>query len=259
LKVEEGKTGFYEKASHAIVEIETCLLLPQIVEDFIKEVRGNPLIKKVKKGEIFILSSGKKLSALLKADGSITHLGGQQKIPFTIGDFVYYFSPDNFVQANLFTLETMTGLVRKNLSEDYFKKAVDLFCGTGFFTPVLARKAGRVTAIEAGKKNIRSLETNLAANNIDNVDISRADILKTAVPSAGLYVIDPPRTGLTKKVVKSITAFRPKKILYFSCDSATFARDASYFQNAGYIIKELKIIDNFPQTDHFEIFSQISQ
>lgn len=255
LKIKEGKAGFYEKESHDIVEFETCLLLPQIVEDFVKELRESPFIKNVKKGDVFILCNGKELSALLKADGSSKYPGDKQTISFTIGDFIYDFSPANFVQANLFTLEAMTGLVRENLSRDYFGKAVDLFCGAGFFTPVLARKAGRIRAVESGKHNIRSLKANLAANKIDNVDISRADILKTAVPEADCYIVDPPRTGLNKKVVSAIAANRPMKIIYFSCDSATFSRDSSYFEEAGYIIKELKIIDNFPQTDHVETYS----
>lgn len=272
LKIEEGRVGFYEKESHDVVEFETCLLLPQIVEDFVKELRDGPLIKNVKKGEIFILSNGRELSALLKTDdasarlpgekpqpaavaGRSTYLGDKQTLSFTIGEFVYSFSPANFIQANLFTLEAMTRLVQENLSKDRFERAVDLFCGAGFFTPVLARRAGRVRAVESGKRNIRALKVNLAANNIDNVEISRADILKTSVPGADCYVIDPPRTGLNKKVVSAIAANSPRKIIYFSCDSATFSRDVSYFRDSGYMIKELKIIDNFPQTDHFEIFS----
>ncbi|MCK5057676.1 MAG: class I SAM-dependent RNA methyltransferase, partial [Candidatus Aminicenantes bacterium] len=187
--------------------------------------------------------------------GNRTYLSEKKEISFKIGGFHYTYSPDNFIQANLFTLESMIASLRKSLGKNRFERAVDLFCGAGFFTLSLARQAGVVTAVEADINNIRSLKINLEKNNVGNVEIMKADILKSAVPQADVYLIDPPRTGLSRKIINDIAGHLPRKILYFSCDSATFCRDISYFYEAGYIIKELKIIDNFPQTDHFEIYS----
>lgn len=251
LKVRGGKVGFFKKGSHEIVEIETCLVAPQAVENFLQGLRGHNL----EKGEIFIISSGKELAAVLKSDAAEKYLSDKKEISYKIGEFTYRISPGCFIQANLFTLDMMLGLVQQNLEGDYFEKAADLFCGAGFFTLALARRVKRVAAIEADEQNIRSLKANLAANNIDNVEIIQADILKSAVAAADLFVIDPPRSGLNRRLVNEITGNVPKKILYFSCDSATFSRDIFYFQEAGFILKELKIIDNFPQTDHFEIYS----
>ncbi|MCI0470304.1 MAG: methyltransferase, partial [Candidatus Aminicenantes bacterium] len=251
LKVRDGKAGFYKKGSHEIVEIETCLVAPQPVENFLRGLRAhNP-----GKGEIYIISSGKELSAVLKTGDAEKYLSDKKEISFEIGEFTYDFSPGSFIQANLFTLEIMLGLVQHNLESDYFEKAADLFCGAGFFTLALARRVRRVAAVEAHEENIRLLKANLAGNKIDNVEIIQADILKSAVGAADLFVIDPPRSGLNRRLVKEITGHLPKKILYFSCDSATFSRDIFYFREAGFILQELKIIDNFPQTDHFEIYS----
>jgi 23S rRNA (uracil1939-C5)-methyltransferase len=251
LKVREGKLGLFKKGSHEIVEIKNCLLVPQAVENFLQELRGHNL----EKGEIYIISNGRELAAMLKTDAVEKYLSDKKEISFKIGEFTYSIAPGCFIQANLFTLDMMLRLVRQNLAGDYFKKAVDLFCGAGFFTLALARRVKRVAAIEVEEKNIRSLKANLAANKIDNVEIIQADILKSAAAAADLFVIDPPRSGLSRRLIYEITGNLPKKILYFSCDSATFSRDIFYFQEAGFILKELKIIDNFPQTDHFEIYS----
>lgn len=258
LKVKDGNIGFFQKESHEIVEIESCLLMPQIVENFLPELRNNSIIKNLDQGEILILSSGSELSALLKKDRTGKYLSDKKTIPFKIANFCYHFSAENFIQANLFTLESMIDLVREKLVKNYFEKAVDLFCGVGFFTLVLSEKTRKVTAVEADEINVRSLKTNLENNKIENVAIRKANILKSAVPAADFYLIDPPRNGLNREIVVDITEYSPKTILYFSCDSATFSRDISYFHEAGYTMKELKIIDNFPQTDHFEIFSCLS-
>jgi 23S rRNA (uracil1939-C5)-methyltransferase len=255
VKVRDGRTGFFKKGSHNIVEIDTCLLLPRISEDFLRAFRRDSIIKGIDKGEIVILTNGSELSALLKENKRRTYISEKKEILFQIGEFRYTYSPENFIQANLFTLETMIASLRKSLGKNRFERAVDLFCGTGFFTLSLARQAGVVTAVEADINNIRSLKTNLENNKVGNVEIMKADILKSAVPQADVYLIDPPRTGLSRKIINDIAGHLPRKILYFSCDSATFCRDISYFYDAGYIIKELKIIDNFPQTDHFEIYS----
>jgi 23S rRNA (uracil1939-C5)-methyltransferase len=72
-------------------------------------------------------------------------------------------------------------------------------------------------------------------------------------PSGG--AVDPPRGGLASALIARIAQAKVKKTIYFSCDSATFARDLRLFLKLGYDLQELKIIDNCPQTDHFEIFS----
>jgi len=255
VKIRDGRAGFFKKESHDIVEIDSCLLLPQIVGDFLRALKQNPVINGNNKGEILILTNGSELSALLNTDGNRTYLTDKKEILFKIGEFRYTYSPENFIQANLFTLESMTGLAQKSVGRDHFERAADLFCGAGFFSLSLSRRAGVVYAVEADTNNISSLKTNIKNNKISNVKIMKADILENAAPQADFYLVDPPRTGLNKRIIHDIAGHRPKKILYFSCDSATFCRDITYFHEVGYVINELTIIDNFPQTDHFEIYS----
>jgi len=254
LKIKDHKIGFYERQSHQVVEIETCLLLPPAAENFLSKLRQDPLIRDIDQGEVLLLCNGPEVSALAIDHRGDLYLTPARDLAFRVGSFVFHYAPKNFIQANLFTLQTMIDLVADALGEFRPKTAVDLFCGSGFFTLPLARLAGKVVALEIDSGNIKALRRNLATNRVENVDIMAADIMKAPIPEADVYLVDPPRAGLTRRLVAKIIAHRPAAILYFSCDSATFCRDLSYFQAAGYKIADLKIIDNFPQTDHFEIF-----
>ena len=258
LKIKAGKTGFFRKERHDIIEINSCLLLPQVVEDFLPQLRNHPAVENTGTGDIFILSDGREFSALLKSGRNEQYICEKKNISFEIGDFVYSVKPRNFIQANLFTLQPMIRLVTRHLEKESVYAAVDLFCGAGFFTLPLARIAREVTAVEVDGENLRSLSINLKKNKIDNVKIEQADILKAELPEADIFLVDPPRRGLGRSVVASIIAGKPRQVFYFSCDSATFARDSGYFREAVYAMSGLTIIDNFPQTDHFEIFSCFS-
>lgn len=254
LKIKDRKIGFYERQSHQVVEIKTCLLLPQAAEDFLSTLRQDPLICDIDRGEVLLLGNGPEVSALAIDHRGDLYLTPARDLAFNIGSFVFHYAPKNFIQANLFTLQAMIDLVAEALLKFQPKTAVDLFSGTGFFTLPLARMAQRVTALEIDSSNIKALHRNLATNRVENVDIMAVDIMKAQIPAADVVLVDPPRAGLTRRLVSRIIAHRPAAILYFSCDSATFCRDLTYFQASGYKIADLKIIDNFPQTDHFEIF-----
>ncbi|MEI6613849.1 MAG: hypothetical protein WCL37_03050 [Chrysiogenales bacterium] len=123
----------------------------------------------------------------------------------------------------------------------------------------LARHFQRLLALESNPGNLAALRANLESNQIANVEVHLADVLKANLPFLDLVVIDPPRGGLSAALIARIAQAQMKKIIYFSCDSATFARDLRLFLKQGFDLRELKIIDNFPQTDHFEIFSVLEK
>ena len=68
-------------------------------------------------------------------------------------------------------------------------------------------------------------------------------------------VVDPPRAGLADGVVEDISRACPEKVVYISCDPATWARDAARFENTGYHLEKATPVDLFPQTYHVEIAS----
>ena len=135
---------------------------------------------------------------------------------------------------------------------------MDLFCGGGFFTLPLAANCRQVLALENDPGNVAALRGNLALNRADNVRVVQADVLRAdaaLAAAAELIVVDPPRGGLSPRLISVLAAGTAKAIVYFSCDSATFARDLRLFLSHGFDLADLRLIDNFPQSDHFEIFS----
>ena len=133
------------------------------------------------------------------------------------------------------------------------------FAAAVFSLWLLARHFQQVLALENNPGNLAALRANLESNQITNVEVRPVDALRADLPSLDLVVLDPPRGGLSAAIISRIAQAEVKKVIYFSCDSATFARDLRLFLKQGFDLRELKIIDNFPQTDHFEIFSVLEK
>ena len=254
-KIINGKIGFFKRNSNELIEIEECIIANEKINDFLKEIKGNNLIESVKKGEIIVLSNGEKISAVLKSGRKKNYLTDEKGLFFELLGLKYFFTPISFIQSNLYNLKTMLSLLREEI-EKGGESAADLFSGTGFFAMLLSKYFKKVYSYEIKKENIKLQEKNKNINSIENIKIISGNILrKNMIFPSELFVIDPPRGGITKKVIKRVAQAFPEKIIYFSCDSATFSRDTFYFKEKGYSLKKLKILDNFPHSDHFEIFS----
>jgi 23S rRNA (uracil1939-C5)-methyltransferase len=253
-QVRDGMAGFFKKGSHQVVAIAQCLLLPEAVESFFLARR--PDLAQTVNAQLQIVSNGKEIAARLETpDDGGTWFSPEHEVRFEIGPFAYRFAPDNFIQSNLFQLLPLQGLLQKYLDGKKISKAVDLFCGCGFFTLPLAACCREVLALENNPRNVVALRANLDLNRIGNVRAVQADVLHSGLPRAELYVADPPRGGLSARVIAALAGGGAGTVIYYSCDSATFARDLRIFARYGFGLEELRLIDNFPQSDHFEIFS----
>ena len=253
LQVKDSAIGFFKSRSHQLVAIRQCLLLGEAAERLIREC---PPLPAGSNGVLQILSNGAELSARLQTQaGKIHWLTPSRSLAFDFSPHAYRSRPEHFIQANLFQLRPMLELLSAHLPAGPGAAAADFFCGGGFFTLPLARHFTRVLALESDPGNLAALRANLKANHITHVEVRPGDALAASMPPLDLVVLDPPRGGLSPALIARIAAAQVKKIIYFSCDSATFARDLKSFFKQGYDLRELKILDNFPQTDHFEIFS----
>ncbi len=135
---------------------------------------------------------------------------------------------------------------------------VDLFSGVGLFTIPLANivgASGRVTAVESSPYAARDAREN--ARGLGHVRVREwsvsARAINDAVSESDLVVLDPPRNGLAKGVVQALLRRAPRRIVYVSCDAATFARDLKAFLDGGFRLAELKVFDLFPMTEHVEL------
>ncbi len=257
-QVRGGASGFFARESRRVVALSGCLLLPEVVERFFLAWR--PAATGIGDGQLRVVCNGRDLAARIEtASGAETWAGGARDVPFTAGRCAYRFAPENFVQANLFQLQPMLGLLEAVLERERPKTAVDLFCGAGFLTLPLALGCREVLAVENDAANVAGLLANLKLNRAGNVRVVQADALHASIPDAELIVVDPPRGGLSPRLIAALTASSARAVVYYSCDSATFARDLRLFLKQGLALEELKLVDNFPQSDHFEIFSVLKK
>jgi 23S rRNA (uracil1939-C5)-methyltransferase len=257
LQVQDSAIGFFKIKSHQMISITQCLLLNAAVEHFVLKL---PPLPPGSNGVLQILSNGSDLAARLQNNEDETHwLTPCHSLFFDFPQYRYQTGPEHFIQANIFQIQPMLELLIKYLPANKGDTAADLFCGCGFFTLPLARYFRHVLALENNPGNLVALQTNLELNNITNVEVRPVNVLKAELPPLDLVVLDPPRGGLSAVIISRIAHAGAKTIIYFSCDSATFARDLRLFCKQGYDLRELQIVDNFPQTDHFEIFSVLKK
>lgn len=154
----------------------------------------------------------------------------------------------------------------------------DLFCGTGTIGLFLAKKLpnSQVIGIELNEDAIKIAKKNAELNEIKNIEFYNGDVGKileeinisensdlienleskkieeSKFSKPDLIVIDPPRAGLTPKMIELIKDFKTERLVYVSCNPATLARDCKNFQESGYKIQKIQPVDMFPQTFHIE-------
>lgn len=162
----------------------------------------------------------------------------------------YRVSAGSFFQANRFLLDEMVALVMDGRSGGF---ALDLYAGVGLFSLALAQNFRQVAAVESSESSFSDLRANLPRN----AAAYRTDVQSflTQVPSETRFdcvVLDPPRGGLGEKVARAVAAMKAQHLAYVSCDPATLARDLGILNAAGYRIREIHLLDLFPQTFHIE-------
>ena len=135
---------------------------------------------------------------------------------------------------------------------------LDLYCGAGTITQVLARRARHVIGGEIVPEAIRDAEESARRNGVDNVEFLCGDASRLAAElrQRGLrpdvICVDPPRKGLAPDVVEAAASMEPERIVYVSCDPATLARDVARFAPLGYRPVRACAVDLFPGTANVE-------
>ncbi|MBV6483580.1 MAG: 23S rRNA (uracil-C(5))-methyltransferase RlmCD [Flavobacteriales bacterium] len=136
---------------------------------------------------------------------------------------------------------------------------MDLFCGTGTIGQLIAAKTNaRVIGVDIVEEAIENAKENAIKNNIKNVEFFAADVNKFLFEyphyknQIGTIVLDPPRAGIARKALLKVIELNAKQIVYVSCNPSTQARDMEDLFAAGYQLKKLSLVDQFPHTAHVE-------
>jgi 23S rRNA (uracil1939-C5)-methyltransferase len=179
------------------------------------------------------------------------HTAGGDTLRFRI-------SSEAFFQTNTEMAEVLYGVAADLAGLSGREKVFDLFCGIGTIALTLSLRAGEVWGIEVVEQAVANAISNARLNGVDNARFFAGDVrtaMRPLVEEAGnpdVVVVDPPRAGLSQKIVRRILEVEPEKVVYVSCNPTTLAPNARQIVDAGYELKAVQPVDMFPQTPHIE-------
>jgi 23S rRNA (uracil1939-C5)-methyltransferase len=163
-----------------------------------------------------------------------------------------------FFQTNTEMAERLYGVVAEFAGLSGSERVFDLYCGIGTIGLTMAGRAGEVWGLEIVPEAIVDAEANAERNGIANARFLAANArtsMRPLIEEAGkpdVVVIDPPRAGLSQKVVRRVIECEAPRIVYVSCNPTTLAPNAAQLVEAGYRLSRVRPVDMFPQTPHIE-------
>jgi len=259
------RLGYQEAGSRKLCPIDHCPISSPKINDAIgilsRMIRDRRWPRFVKSLELFTNESGLQVNVLESSRPVAKHFFDwcAEQIPgfvpgpldYTAGDFCYQVSGRSFFQVNRFLVQQLVDDVIGDASGG---EAMDLYSGVGLFSLPLARRFGRVMAVESGAGAVRDLLHNSGRAGLSiEVHQSNAEaFLDQARATADFVLADPPRAGLGKRAVRRLLELRPRLLTIVACDPATLARDLALLIQGGYHLDQLSLIDLFPQTYHIE-------
>jgi 23S rRNA (uracil1939-C5)-methyltransferase len=192
------------------------------------------------------------------AGGSSEVLHGTEAIEEELGGLRFRISADAFFQTNTEMAERLYGLATEYAGLQGWERVYDLFCGIGTIGLSLAPRAGEVWGLEIVEEAVADAIANARRNEIDNARFFAGDArlaLRQLIETSGrpdVLVVDPPRSGLSAKIVRRVLEAAPTRIVYVSCNPTTLAPNAAQLVESGYALRRVRPVDMFPQTPHIE-------
>lgn len=193
------------------------------------------------------------------------HRSGRQHIREHIDGLEFLIGPKSFFQTNPEQAERLYRLILDWAQLDGSQTVYDIYCGTGSISLLTARHAESVFGVESVEEAILGARKNAARNGIVNCSFVTGEaehVLRDGFPgSAGrpdLVIVDPPRAGLHPRVIETLLAERPPRIIYVSCKPSTQARDVARLSEA-YRLTRMQGVDMFPQTFHIECVIELTR
>ncbi len=174
-------------------------------------------------------------------------------------------TPGSFFQTNSRQTENLyrAALDLAEIGED--DTVLDLYCGAGTIGICAASRARAVVGIDIEEEAIESARVNARINNLENCHFYAGPARKVMMldelqgMNFNPVIIDPPRVGMHPKAMKRLLEIDPRRLIYISCNPATFARDAKELVEAGYTLHKVTPFDMFPHTMHIELVSRFEK
>jgi 23S rRNA (uracil1939-C5)-methyltransferase len=195
--------------------------------------------------------------------GETELLAGSDRFEDVLGGMRFEISAEAFFQTNTEMAERLYQLAIEYAAPVGFERVYDLYCGIGTIGLLLSPRVAEVWGLELVPEAISDAIANARANEVDNAHFFAGDVrlaLRDLTERAGrpdTLVVDPPRAGLSQKVVRRIIEAAPSRVVYVSCNPTTLAPNAAQMVEAGYELVRVRPVDMFPQTPHIECVAEL--
>ncbi len=193
----------------------------------------------------------------------MTVLYGRDYFIEKLFDLEFKVSVYSFFQTNTKGAEKLYSIVKEFAGDVSHKIVFDLYCGTGTIGQIMAEAGTRkVVGIELIEEAVLAAQENAARNKLTNCTFIAGDVLQKVeelTDKPDLIIVDPPRDGIHPKAIGKIIDFGAPEIIYVSCKPTSLARDLEIFQQAGYEVERVKLMDMFPRTFHTEVIVGLSR
>jgi 23S rRNA (uracil1939-C5)-methyltransferase len=190
--------------------------------------------------------------------GNTRLLDGAAELEEELAGLRLKISPEAFFQTNTEMAERLYGVAGEYADLHGWERVFDLYSGIGTVGLTLAARAAELWGLEVVEAAVADAIENARRNDVDNASFFAGDVrlaLRELVERSGrpdVVVVDPPRAGLSKKVVRRVIEAAPKRIVYVSCNPTTLAPNAAQLAEAGWALRRVRPVDMFPQTPHIE-------
>ena len=273
---QERKVPFYHKARHdgslrhlvvrkgaatgeILINLVTSSEVPFSVEEFKDMLLGLELDGSVC-GILHSVNDG--LADVVKSD-EMRLLYGRDFFMEKLFDLEFKVSVYSFFQTNSAGAEKLYSIVKEFAGDVADKTVFDLYCGTGTIGQIMAEAGSKkVIGIELIEEAVVAANENAKRNHLENCTFLAGDVLKMVdelKERPDLIIVDPPRDGIHPKAIGKIIAFGAPEIVYVSCKPTSLARDLEIFQQEGYQVERVELMDMFPRTVHVETVVLLSK
>jgi 23S rRNA (uracil1939-C5)-methyltransferase len=197
--------------------------------------------------------------------GETELLSGVDRLEEELGGLSVSISGEAFFQTNTEMAERLYAIAIEYAELKGYERLYDLYCGIGTIGLLMAPRVAELWGLEIVEDAISDAIANARRNEIDNAHFFAGDVrlaMRDLVERAGrpdVLVVDPPRAGLSQKIVRRIIEAAPKRIVYVSCNPTTLAPNAAQLVEAGYELTKVRPVDMFPQTPHVECVAQLER
>ena len=261
---EDGRVGPYAPRSHRVVEVTDLPLATPALRDLAPLDRRLPGISSI---DLVQTSTG---TARSLADGE----GAGAVVTERVGDREFRLDLGGFWQVHTSAAATLSDAVRRFVDDQLFDPAaanLDLYGGVGLLAAALGDRFGattRITSVESDPRATEHAQENLsdwvgASAVTERVDrylrrlAGQASRTERSRLSRATVVLDPPRSGAGKDVVKSLAALKPAQVVYVACDPVALSRDVGALRREGYEVTAIEGFDLFPNTHHVEAVASL--